>query len=385
MGSPRVAVFVDMLSAYGREVLIGINRYTRTHGPWVIYGDPERIVAPISEVGKWGGDGVIAHVYQPRMRRQLQRMGLPVVNVSQYLGESVFPSVLPDNAAVGRLAAEHLLERGFRHFAYCGFRRHRYGELRGEAFARRVIEAGYASERFDTDPPQERPEQWEARQAELAAWVGSLPRPVGVFCCNDARARHVAQVCHRAGVRVPEELALVGADDDELVCEMSNPPLSSVDVSAEQVGYEAAALLGRMMAGASAPSPDSPMLLAPAGVVTRRSSDVLAIDDAAVVASMRFIRDHASEPINVEDVLGVAHVSRRVLERRFRAMLGRTVGQEIANVRLDRAKGLLIDSDLPAPDVAERCGYTYVQQFNAMFKRRTGMTPTAWRRQFRVR
>jgi LacI family transcriptional regulator len=378
----RVAIFVDMLSAYGREVLIGINRYTSAHGPWAVFGDPERIVAPISGLAHWQGDGVIAHVHQPAMQQLLVTLRQPVVNVSQYLAVSPFPTVLPDNDEVGRMGAEHLLERGFANFAFCGFAGHRYSEIRAAAFERAVRPRNATFSRFDTDPPQERPEEWDDRQAELADWIRSLPRPVGVLCCNDARARHVAQVCLDIGVRVPEEVALIGADNDELVCEMSNPPLSSIDVSAERVGFEAAALLDRLMK--RQPPPDRPVLVPPTGVVTRRSSDLLAIADATVAAAVRLIRDHAHEALNVSDVADALPVSRRVLERRFRQTLGRTIGQQIALTRIDRAKQLLIHTDSPTPTVAERAGFRYVQQFNALFKKHTGQTPTQFRRAHRT-
>ncbi len=383
MATRRVAIFVDMLSAYGRDVLMGISRYSRNHGPWVVYGDPERIAAPIEKVEAWNGDGVIAQAYYLRLRECLQHLRLPVVNVSQNLPDETFPSVLPDNIAVGRMAAEHLLERGFHNFAFCGFTGHQYSELRHAAFAATVAEAGATCAIMNTEPPNDLPNMWTTRQAELAQWVKRLPKPVGMFCCNDARSRHVAEACMNSGVRVPEDLALIGVDNDELVCEMSNPPLSSIDVSAEQLGYEAAVLLDRLMAGAAAP--DDTRLLKPTGVVVRRSTDVLAIDDQVVVAAMRYIHDHAATGICVEDVVARAHVSRRVLERRFRALLDRTIGQVIAQTKIDRVKRLLVDSDLPMPEIAERSGYPFVQQLNAVFKSHTGMTPTAWRRQFRAR
>lgn len=380
---PRVAVFVDMLSGYGREILIGINRYIRTHGPWMMYGDPERVVAPIEEVERWGGDGIIAHVYQPRLRSMFAVMKVPVVNVSQLLADTGLTSVLPDNQAVGRLAAAHLLERGYRNFAFCGFTGHRYGELRCQAMQEVIAKHGFDCQVFNTDPPHDRPKEWEKSQQLLADWVKSLPKPVGLFCCNDARTRHVARVCEDHGVRVPEEVALLGVDNDELVCDMSNPPLSSIDVSAEQVGYEAAALLDRLMHRHKPPT--EPILIPPMGVVRRRSTDVLAIPDEALAKAVRFIHDHAFEGISVEDVVATVPVSRRVLERRFRSLLERTIGDEITAVRLDHAKALLIHSDHPTSIIAERSGYQYIQQFNVAFKRRTGMTPTSYRRQFRAR
>ena len=365
-------------------MLLGVSRYVRTHGPWDVFGDPERIVAPIHDLQHWTGDGVIAQAWQPEIRTIVERLAVPVVNVSQHMAEPAPVSVLADSRAIGRAGAEHLLARGFRSFAYCGFNGHAYSEIRAKAFLTAIEEAGFTSTRFDGDPPQAMRGTWHERQAELAAWAKSLARPIGVMCCNDVRARHLAQACLEGGVRIPEDLALVGADNDELVCEMSNPPLSSISPSAEQVGYEAARLLDGLMSG-TRPPPASPIFVPPGGVVTRRSSDILAIADPTVADAVRFIHDHAAEPIGVEDVVAAVPASRRVLERRFRDTLDRTIGEEICNARIDRAKRLLIYSDVAAPDVATGCGFQYVQQFNAMFKRVTGLTPTAFRRQYRQR
>jgi LacI family transcriptional regulator len=383
MSLPRVGIFVDMLSAFGREVLNGINAYVRSHDPWLIFGDPERIVAPLQDIAHWGGDGVIAQAWTPELREQLRHLNVPSVNVSHHRSDEIVSSVLADSLQIGALAARHLLERGFRQFGYCGFTGHRYSELRAEGFLAELQRHDCTCEVFDGVPPQAEPEQWDRRQAELAAWVGALRRPAGVMCCNDVRARHVAQVCLNIGVRVPEEMALVGVDNDRLVCEMSDPPLSSVNVAADQVGYEAAALLSRLMAGR--PAPATPLLIAPRGIIARRSTDVLAIDDPIVAQAVRFIRDHAAEPISVDDVVAAVPLSRRVLERRFRKFLNRTAGDEIGHARIDRAKQLLTQSDTAIPEVARRSGFNYVQQFNTMFKKFTGLTPTTYRRQFRLR
>jgi len=383
--TPVIALFVDIVSDYGRDILAGIATYVRNHEPWTIFGDPERVMTPVEQLQRWRGDGVIAHVSTDTMARAAEACGVPVVNVSQYLPDAPFPSVLPDNAAVGRIAAEYLLARGYEHFAYCGFIGHGYAEARLASFAGRLLDEGHQVQVNRSEPPQERAEQWDRRQADLASWVRSLPKPVGLMCCNDTRARHVTQACVTAGVRVPEDVAIIGADNDELICAMSNPPLSSIDVSAERVGYEAAALLARLMRGEPAPPPDQPILIPPGEVIVRQSSDALAISDPDVAAAMRFIREHRGEPIQVDDVVEATHASRRVLERRFKKLLGRTIGTQIAMAHIDRAKGLLADTDLPTSQIAERSGYAYVQQFNALFKRHAGITPTAYRRRFRMR
>ena len=390
----RVAVFVDMLSEYGRDVLAGVSDYIRTRRHWIMFGDPERVVAPVEEIGRWQGDGIIAHILDEKTARAMAGARLPVVNVSSMLaqvpdrqsgqrGSKIgFPTVLPDNAAVGRLAAAHFLDRGFEAFGFCGFSGHRYSQARGEAFAARLAEAGHACAMHDSAPPQEA-KRWDRLQGELAAWVASLPKPAAIMGCNDVRARHVARVCLDYDIRVPEDVALIGADNDELVCEMSYPPLSSMDLSAQRVGYEAAVLLERLMSGES--PPERPIVVPPVGVVTRQSSDVLAIPDSDVADALRFIRDNYARPIGVEEVVAATSASRRVLERRFTQHLSSTIHKQIAAARLAHAKALLVHSDEPAGEVALRCGFNYVQQFNTLFKRAMEVTPTEYRRRYRNR
>ena len=379
----RVAIFVNVAIAYGRDTLLGISRYIRTHEPWLIFGDPDRSATPMGDANEWDGDGVIGQISGPHNHDLLRRPGLPVINVHDHTADWGAASVLPDNIAIGRMGARHLLERGFRHFGFCGFQGHGYSQWRALGFATEVQRERCQISQFDGEGMQTTPERWNEVKADMTAWVRSLPRPVGVMCCNDTRARHLAQICQDVGVRVPEDMALLGVDNDVLTCGMSNPPLSSVDLSAEQMGYEAAAVLDRLMAGGGRPT--APILIPPTGVVTRHSSDVLAISDPTVAQAVRFIYEHAGEPIGVDDVVNAVPASRRVLERRFRTILNHTIGEQIGNARIDRAKELLVHSDVPTPVVALRSGFRYVQQFNMMFKRFTGVTPVAYRRQFHMR
>jgi LacI family transcriptional regulator len=380
--SPRnIAILITLEAGYSRDVMHGISRYIRTHTPRIVYGGPEQVFAAASDIAKWPGDGIIAHIATRAILEALRNIRIPVVNVSQGIANLGIPSVLPDNAVVGQLAAEHLLGRGFRHFAFCGLRGRRFSAVRGQAFAETAEQAGFACARFDGDQPSSRPRQDDPCLAELAQWVRNLPKPVGIMACNDVRAWHITRVCADMGLHIPEEVALVGADNDALMCEMSNPPLSSVDVSAEQVGYQAAALLARLMDGAAPPR--APLLVPPRGVVVRRSSDILAIPDPLVAQAVRFIHDHVHQVIDVEDVVGTVPLSRRALERRFRTLLDQTIYQTITAARLDRAKQLLILSDAPTSAVAEQVGFSYVQQFNTIFKRATSLTPRAYRRRFR--
>jgi LacI family transcriptional regulator len=218
----------------------------------------------------------------------------------------------------------------------------------------------------------------EEEQQALAHWLRGLPRPTGIIAGNDEWGQRVLDACRRAGICVPEEVAVIGADNDEYLCNLSNPPLSSVDMNTEQVGYEAAALLARMMAGE--PAPAQPVLLPPRGVVQRTSSDILAIEDQELAAVIRFIREHACEGLRLKELLRKSKLSRRTLQRRLRAVLGRSPKEEILRVQLQSAKGLLTETDLPASTIAERCGFRDPCYFNRIFQAKVGLPPGAYRR-----
>ena len=375
---PHVALLVNTAISYQRDALRGIARHVRGARPWSFYVEQERRER-YPELRRWRGDGVIVAAHSPRVVRDLERLGVPVVDISSVVRSEGFTLVGGDNRGAGRRAAEHLLERGHRRFAFCGFAHSaRTGFSRGRecGFVGRVEEAGFRCEVFKTRRTTAR--DWAALLGELSAWIRSLEKPVGIMACNDVRARHVLEACREAGVHVPEEAAVLGVDNDAMMCEFCSPPLSSVDLGAERIGYRAAEVLDGLMAGD--PAPPSPILVEAGEVVCRQSTDVLAIEDEHTARAVRFIREHACEGINVAEVLARVPLNRRALERRFRRILGRSPHEEIHHVRIGRARELLAATELTTEEVAERCGFTYVQYMRRVFLKSTGMTPGQYRR-----
>jgi LacI family transcriptional regulator len=282
------------------------------------------------------------------------------------------PSILNDNREVGRVAVRHLLERGLRSLAFYGPRGRWWSDER-LAGAREAAPGGRIAVR------RSGPQPWEAEQAGLGRWLAGLPGPAGLFAANDILGLRALDACRRSGLGVPEQVAVVGADDDAELCELSDPPLSSVAFHPERAGFEAASLLDRLMRGERAPR--RPLLVAPRGVTTRQSTDVLAIADPHVARALHFIRRHACEGINAASVLREVGLSRRSLEHRFRKALGRTPKAEIRRLQIERAKGLLSGTELKIAAVADRCGFHQAAYLCAVFRRAVGTTPAAWRRQ----
>ncbi len=378
----RVALVLGTSRAFKRGILRGIARFVRQRGRW-IFDWPQGVPGKDASLETWEGDGVIARVHSEDVAEMVRRTGAPAVDVSGALADSGFPRVLPDERVVGRLAAEHLIDLGIRRLAFVGVPGRGYSDLRGAGFAEAAAEADRPCTFYEPGPGIPPGGRWPEEAADMADWLASLENPVGVLAPGDTRGWQVAEACRRAGLRIPEEVALVGVDNDELVCDLCNPPLSSVAVPWNRIGFEAAELLDGLMGGAAPPG--EPIRIPPLRVVARQSSDVLAIDDREVAAALRFIRQHASEPIRVEDVLTEVPVSRRSLERRFRRSAGRTISAEIRRAHLDAAKRLLAETNLSMPEVARASGYRYPQRLSTVFKRGTGLTPTEYRHRFRSR
>jgi LacI family transcriptional regulator len=383
---PRVALLIESSRAYGRDLLIGIAKYIRIHGPWSIEfeeGDPgDHLPAWFT---RWKWDGIIARVKTPAMARAVRRTGSPVVDLYGGLPGFGFPSIRSDEQAVGRLAAEHLIDRGFRRFGFCGYNGTDWSDLRRLGFEKRVTEAGFACQTFE-NPMQARSagtteyEEHGARyEKELKRWLESLPKPFGLMACNDSRGRQVLNCCRESGLAVPDDVGVIGVDKDEILCELSDLPLSSVILNAQQIGYEAAALLDRTMAGQASDGEQS-ILVQPQGLTTRRSTDVLAIEDRQIAAALRLIREHACEGVNVPFLAKAVGLSRRALERRLHQVLGRSPNAEILRVRLDRVCRLLTESDLPLAEVAERTGFEHAEYLSRLFKKRFGLPPGEFRK-----
>ncbi len=289
-----------------------------------------------------------------------------------------------DNRPIARLAYEHLVQCGMRTFAFCGSPR---GEnppqdLRREYFVQLVESNGQKCDVFLGQTIRGRKYSWEREQEGMAHWIKSLPKPVGVMASNDDRGHQLLDACRRAGVSVPDEAAVIGVDNDSNLCNLCTPPLSSIDTNPSRVGYEAAALLMRMINGEKAPR--EPVLLRiPRGLVRRQSTDVLAVDDPDVVKALRYIREHACDGISVSDVISQTNHSPSTLERRLKALLGRSVKSEISRVRLERVKLLLQESNLKIRQIAERTGFAEAKYLCQVFNASEGMTPTNYRKQFR--
>jgi len=409
---PQVALLLSPSAGYERALLRGIARYARLHGPWLLHllgHDPQppllepeslsslplevqlrsrRRQAQMPDLRKLGVQGFIGRVLTPEAQAALVACAIPAIAMDlsdEQLANQRFccqvSELSPDSHKAGRLAAEHLLERGLQNVAFFGYSGRNWSQRRQEGFCQRLAEAGLTCSLHT--PPQHRTRQsWQQERPRLIAWLQSLPKPVGVMTCNDVAGRQVIEACTLAGLAVPDDVAVVGVDEDRLLCDLSNPPLSSVALNAEQGGYQAAEFLDGLMSGRVRAR--GQILVEPLWVVARRSTDVIAVEDPDVSVALRFIRDHARRSIGVTDVVRHAAIGRRTLEIRFHRTLGRSIREEIQRVRLGWTRQLLLETDLSLAKIAEQSGISSLSYLSKVFRRQTGVTLARYRRQHRT-
>lgn len=365
-------------TGYDRGILRGISAAAAAYGEWRLRTTPYQANAA-DAVRIWKPEGVIGRIAGFDLAETLRALSIPAVNVSNGSAVEGVPRVGVDDCAVGRLAAEHLLGRGFRNFGYYSI----YPDAlltaqRLEGFSAAVVASGRDAPRTYEKAPEV---HWSGVDEDLLRWAQSLDRPAGVLCANDQSGQQFCETCRVGGLRVPEDVAVLGVDNDELVCEITRPSLSSVVVPARAIGAAATDLLARLLCGE--PPPDEPIVIPPEPAVVRRSTDVRAIDNPDVAAAVEFIHAHTSEPITVADVLDAVPVARRALEQGFRRALGRSPLEEIHRARVRKARGLLRRTNLPLEQIAAACGLSNRQRLSVLFKKLTGHTPAAYRREFR--
>jgi LacI family transcriptional regulator len=382
---PRIAVLVESTRGYGRGLLAGIASYVRQRGSWTLYWQERSLRDPPPRwLRSWDGDGVIARIATPQLAGVLRALNLPTVDLYGWLPDCDWPCVRADNARVARLATDHLLERGFRYIAYCGFKGVNYSEERLPLFQQCIIDAGltcyvYQYPRIPhSSDLASREQQGVLYRNDLACWLAGLPKPVGILACNDVCGQQILSACRELDLLVPDQIAVLGIDNDDVLCNLSDPSLSSVDLNCPQIGFEAAALLARMLRGKKVSR--RTVLVEPRAIVKRRSTDVLAIDDPEIAEAVRLIRTRACDGLTVAELVQACSLSASSLERRFTRLLGRTPKAEIIRVRLQHVVELLAEPSLSLAAVADQCGFKYPEYLNAVFKKQFGMSPGQYRR-----
>jgi LacI family transcriptional regulator len=380
MSRRRIALLVETSNAYARGLLTGIINYMRAHEHWSVeFPEQGRGELAADFLKQWRGDGLIARIETPQIARALRRLRMPIVDLSAGRFLPHVPWFETDDVQIARLALDHFRERGLQRLAYVGDDRFNWSRWRREAFLQLASEVGMSVDVLDVGTSGRSAALTSRR---LVKWISRLKRPVGILTCYDLMGRMVLDACRETGMKVPGDAAVLGVDNDEFVCNLTTPPLSSVIPDAERTGYRAAEHLARLM-DARCASDSKGERIAPLGISLRGSTDMLAVADPMLAESMRWIQQHAMEGIQVADVLRHIPMSRRVFEAKFREQFQRTPHDEIQRIRLERVRQLLASSDLSVGEIALRCGYRHAEYMTVAFKRWTSQTPRAFRQVLR--
>lgn len=382
--SPLIAVILDAARPYDRLVIGGVARYVREKAPsWSLYVEEDPL-QKLPDLKRWHGQGIIANFDDRRVATAIGGLSIPVVGVGGGYGwfdrASSVPYVFTDNAAIGRLGAAHLLACGFERLAYYGYPKTAtagWSDERAQAFAAACASAGKPCHVLAGRHADAR--RWQDLQRELCGWIRPLPKPIGIMACNDVRARHVLEACRRLGLRVPHDVAVLGVDNDEMICDLTSPPLTSIDQAARRVGYEAATLLDRMIVKGTSAAAGRRIVVPPIGVVARTSTDALATTDQAVATALLRLR---SSPLLKPDIAGIAEelgLSRTTLEVRFKGVVGRSLHDESVRLRVAAIRRLITHTELPLKTIASRAGFSSVQYMTTFLHRHTGITPARLR------
>jgi LacI family transcriptional regulator len=387
----KIVVMIPTSRSWERQLLHGIGRYARYHGPWTLYMDLPDYVAQQSTSKQldWlddaGIDGIIARVPGSYDIDDLIHTKKPFMLINIQRDLKNLPSIAPDCEGVSRIAVEYFHGKGFKNLAFCGFDDSQWCHERSKHFLQIAGEYGIEAQSFyetsgHTEDSGQFSKEWKAEENKMIDWLRQLPKPVGILTTNDDMGRHVIQTCNIAGIAVPEEAAVLGHGNDKLVCELCEPPLSSVDFNAESGGYQAAEILHQMITGEQVSK--LRVVVKATHVVARQSTDIMAIDDPNMARAMNFISQNYKQNIKVTDVAHACGLSTRVLLNRFRKHLDRSPYEEICRVRCAAAAEILTGSNLPISSVAYAIGYDEIKYFTRTFSKVQGMTPTAYRKKY---
>lgn len=371
----QIALVIETSNAYGRGLLAGISRRMRELGTWsATLIEAGRGDGGAGHLAAWSGDGILARIENADVAAAVQATGLPAVDLSAARLLPALPWVETDDRAIAAQAVAHLRERGFRQLGFVGDARFAWSANRARHAAELLRADGLDCITCNLRPGQAVPAQREA----IAAWLRSCAFPLGVFCAYDPLGHLVLDVARGLRLHVPEELAVVGVDDDAVLCGLADPPLSSVRPDAEGAGHAATGLLERLLAGEAVPP--QAVLFRPLGLAARASTDGIAVDDPQLRAALALAQARACDGIGIPGLVRASGLSRQVLDRRCRRLLGRTIKEELDRIRLRRVRELLLGTDLPVSGIARLAGFDHPEYLGVVWRRHLGVSPAAWRR-----
>jgi len=377
--SYKVALFLETSRHYGRELTNGIIRYSRLFGPWSFYRDDQFYInraskKDLSYLKSWGVEGIITRDFKGVA--SLLDLDVPIITAINLGQLETHVQIRADNEFIGKLAFEYFLNKGFKEFAFCGFSNMPWSMIRQTGFDQTAHQNKFKTHTFNS-PSSGRMLHRNDEYMKLAKWLKKLPKPIGLFCCNDDRGYDAIEACRIANLKVPYEIAVLGVDNDNQTCETSNPPLSSLFLGVEKAGFDAAACLHKLMMGKHVDFEE--IVVSPVSIIERHSTDIMAIQDENVTNALQFIHEHSRQLIQAEEVASAVGISRRSLEKKFHYTLGHSIFEEIRRYRIETICKLLIETDMSISEIALMLGYNDSDHIARFFKKEKNITPKQFR------
>lgn len=379
----KIAILIESSCVHGQDLLLGIARFASFKRTWELVLMPPYYVSD-SKLEKMSfiwlkKENINGIIYSSSIYpREILDLNIPCI-ITTYMVDSTppWPNIITNSQNITQIAADYFLKKGFKNFAFCGFDRYQWSRERGELFQKTIQKAGYKVDIY-TRPESKIANMWRNEQKVATEWLMHLPKPVAILTCNDVRGQFLAELCKITDLSIPEQVSILGIDNDEVVCGICNPPLSSVDMNTRKAGFEAAKLLDAIICGKKANN--QKIIVEPINIVERGSTDVLAVEDAHIAAALKYIRDNAKKPIQIQDVAQHVSTSVRTLQRHFHKFLGRSIGKEIKRARVERIAQLLLETDLSIYQIASEYGFSDSTHMVRLFKSIKKITPSKYRK-----
>lgn len=378
----KIILLIDISEEYGQDLLKGIAKYSKEHGPWVFcrmplfYREKLGMEGIVDFAREWGADGIIAQLYNDQDIKKVLEAGIYLIAEDFKERFSDIPNITGGYFEAGEIGAEYFLKKGFKNFAFYGFKNIVWSRERFIGYEKYLISRGHKVFHFDHDEAASR-ELWYYKPSALSQWLQSLPKPIAIMACDDERGQHITEACKHAKIQIPEEIAVLGVDNDKMTCNLSDPPLSSVELDTEKGGYETARLMDQMITGRINETYD--VLVMPIQVITRQSTDIASANDKYIAKALKFIHQNIDNRINVDDVLKQVPLSRRALEKRFQETTGIGVYKYIYNLQIQKFAERLLETDKTIFEIALESGFNNSKNISRQFKQVKGCTPIEYR------
>jgi LacI family transcriptional regulator len=365
----KIVLLIETSREFGRQLINGIARYSRINGPWSFYKEQTGLKTSIHRLTSWKPDGIIMR--NSMIKKELLKLKIPtILALHDPSSHPKLPVIKTNSQAIAKMASEHFIEKGFKNFAFCGFDIFEWSNERKIFFTKYNNEAGFTTHLYDSSK-KNISQDWEVEQRHVIEWLKSIPKPVALMACNDDRGQHILEVCKLIGLKVPDDVSVIGVDNDPMICEIGDPPLTSIALDVESAGFNSAKLLNELIS--STKMNGQQIIVSPTHIVQRQSSDIFAVNDLEITKALKFIRENARSKIYVKDVVNSTCLSRRILEKRFRDILHRSIYDEIRRRRVDLITKFLIETDLPISEITSLFTFTDMEHISRYFKKEKGM------------